>query len=146
MHDLLLLTHSVLRYFVLIFLAVVIIRALSGWQKKSEFTGLDDKMSLWLFILTHTQLLIGLFLFFVSPVVIFSGASMKDPIARYWLVEHNTMMLIAIILITMARITAKKMSDATAKHKRLFIFNVLALLIILVAILQSGRGYFSLPV
>jgi hypothetical protein len=146
MHDLLLLTHSVLRYFVLIFLGVVIIRSLSGWQKKSEFTGLDDKMSLWLFILTHTQLLIGLFLYAVSPVVVFSGASMKDPIARYWLVEHNTMMLIAIILITMARITAKKMSDATARHKRLFIFNVLALLIILVAILQSGRGFFSLPV
>jgi hypothetical protein len=146
MQDLLLLTHSVVRYFVLIFLGVVIIRSLSGWQKKSEFTGLDDKMSLWLFILTHTQLLIGLFLFFVSPVVIFSGASMKDPIARYWLVEHNTMMLIAIILITMARITAKKMSDATARHKRLFIFNVLALLIILAAILQSGRGFFSLPV
>jgi len=145
MQDLLVLTHSVLRYFVLVFLLIVIIRSLAGWQKKSEYSELDEKVSLWLFILTHSQLLIGLILYFVSPLVIFSGASMKDPIARYWLVEHISMMLIAIVLITMARITAKKMSDTVSKHKRLFIFNAIALLVIVAAIAQSGRGFFSLP-
>lgn len=145
MLDLLVLTHSVIRYFVLIFLLVVIVRSFIGWQQKSNYASLDDKFSLWLFIFTHTQLLIGLILYFVSPVVIFSGASMKDSIARYWLVEHVSMMLIAVVLITMARITAKKMTEAVAKHKRLFIFNAIALIIILVAIAQSGRGFFSFP-
>lgn len=145
MLDLLLMTHSVVRYFILIFLLVVIVRSFSGWQKNAGYTGLDDRMSLWLFILTHTQLLVGLILYFVSPLVIFSGASMKDAVARYWLVEHNTMMLIAIVLITMARITAKKLTDTGAKHKRLFIFNSIALIIIVAAIAQSGRGFFSLP-
>ncbi|MBL7874041.1 MAG: hypothetical protein JNL53_00150, partial [Cyclobacteriaceae bacterium] len=130
---------------ILIFLLVVIVRSFSGWQKNAGYTGLDDRMSLWLFILTHTQLLVGLILYFVSPLVIFSGASMKDAVARYWLVEHNTMMLIAIVLITMARITAKKLTDTGAKHKRLFIFNSIALIIIVAAIAQSGRGFFSLP-
>ncbi len=145
MLDLVVLTHSVLRYFILIFLVVVIVRSFMGWQQKSTYTALDDKFSLWLFIFAHTQLLFGLIQYFVSPIVIFSGASMKDPIARYWLVEHATMMLIAIVLITMARITAKKMTEAAAKHKRLFIFNTIALIIILVAIAQSGRGFFSFP-
>lgn len=145
MLDLVVLTHSVLRYFILVFLMLVIVRSLLGWQKKSAYSPLDDKFSLWLFIFTHIQLLFGLIQYFVSPVVIFSGASMKDPIARYWLVEHATMMLIAIVLITMARITAKKMTEAAAKHKRLFIFNAIALIIILVAIAQSGRGFFSFP-
>lgn len=145
MLDLLLMTHSVVRYFILIFLLVVIVRSFSGWQKNAGYTGLDDRMSLWLFILTHTQLLVGLILYFVSPLVIFSGASMKDTVTRYWLVEHNTMMLIAIVLITMARITAKKMTDTVAKHKRLFIFNAIALIIIVAAIAQSDRGFFSLP-
>ena len=145
MLDLLLLTHSVVRYFILIFFFFLIVRSFSGWQKNADYTGLDDRISLWLFILTHTQLLVGFLLYFVSPLVIFSGASMKDSIARYWLVEHNTMMLIAIVLITMARISAKKMADAVAKHKRLFIFNALALIIIVAAIFQSGRGFFSLP-
>jgi hypothetical protein len=116
-----------------------------GWQSKSDYTALDDKMSLWLFIFTHTQLLLGLILFMVSPVVIFSGTSMKDPVARYWLVEHSAMMLIAVILITVARISAKKLNEGVAKHRRLFIFNTLALIIILTAIAQSQRGFFNLP-
>lgn len=151
MLDLLILTHSILRYFVLVFLLVVIVRSLGGWQKKSEFTGLDDRMSLWLFILTHTQLLIGLMVYFTSPRVIFSSASMKDSLDRYWLVEHSSMMLIAIVLITMARITAKKMSEATAKHKRLFVFNTIALIIIVVTIVlmtkaDPARSFFGLPI
>lgn len=145
MLDLLVLTHSVVRYFVLIFLLVVIVRSVMGWQSKSDYTALDDKMSLWLFIFTHTQLLLGLILFMLSPVVIFSGTSMKDPVARYWLVEHSAMMLIAVILITVARISAKKLSEGVAKHRRLFIFNTLALIIILTAIAQSQRGFFNLP-
>lgn len=145
MLDLLVLTHSVIRYFVLLFLLVVIVRSFSGWQKKAEYTALDDKMSLWLFIFTHTQLLLGLILYFISPAVIFSGASMKETVARYWLVEHISMMLIAIVLITMARITAKKMTEAYARHKRMFIFNTLALIIIVLAIFQSQRGFFNLP-
>lgn len=146
MHSLLLLFHSTLRYFVLIFLILVIVRSLMGWMNRKDYTNTDDKVSLWLFILTHTQLLIGLILFFVSPVVIFSGASMKDSVARYWLVEHNTMMIIAIVLISVARISIKKIADTVAKHKRLFILNTIALVIILVSISMSGRGLFNLPV
>lgn len=146
MHSLLLLFHSTIRYFVLIFLILVIVRSLMGWMNRKGYTNTDDKVSLWLFILTHTQLLIGLILFFVSPVVIFSGASMKDSVARYWLVEHNTMMIIAIVLISVARISIKKIADTVAKHKRLFILNTIALVIILVSISMSGRGLFNLPV
>ncbi|MFN7791074.1 MAG: hypothetical protein ACK5NM_00845, partial [Cyclobacteriaceae bacterium] len=63
-----------------------------------------------------------------------------DPTARYWLVEHNTGMLIAVALITMARTTSKKMTDSISKHKRMFIFNGIALVVILLMILQSKRG------
>jgi hypothetical protein len=101
---------------------------------------MENRTGLFLFITTHTQLLVGIILFFVSPVVMFSSESMKNPVTRYWLVEHNTAMLIAIALITMARTTSKKMSDPTAKHKRMFIFNLIALIIILVTIWLSKRG------
>jgi hypothetical protein len=145
MTDLLILTHSTLRYFILVFLLILLYRSFQGWQKKGAFTATDNKVSLWLFILTHSQLLLGLILYFVSPLVIFDGASMKNAMARYWLVEHVTIMLIAIVLITMARVTAKKMTDAVAKHKRLFIFNLIALILIIMAIAMSGRGFFSFP-
>lgn len=145
MTDLLVLTHSTLRYFILVFLLILLYRSFQGWQKKTDFTATDNKVSLWLFILTHSQLLLGLILYFVSPLVIFEGASMGNKIARYWLVEHITMMLIAVVLITLARTTSKKMTDAVAKHKRLFIFNIIALIIIIGAIAMSGRGFFSFP-
>ncbi len=145
MTDLLVLTHSTLRYFILVFLLIILYRSFQGWQKKSTFTAMDEKVSLWLFILTHTQLLLGIILYFVSPIVIFDKTAMKVAATRYWLVEHGAMMLIAIVLITMARVTMKKMSDGTSKHKRLFIFNAIALVIILVAIAQSGRGFFNFP-
>jgi hypothetical protein len=66
---------------------------------------------------------------------------MKDPTTRYWLVEHNTAMIIAVVLITLARSTSKKMPVDRDKHKRLFIFNLIALIIILVTIGLSGRHF-----
>jgi hypothetical protein len=138
-------THSTLRYIVLILLIVVIIQSLLGWLSKKPYGSLDNRLGLFLFISTHTQLLVGLILFFVSPFVQFSGAAMKDASTRYWLVEHNTAMIIAIVLITLARTTSKKMQDGTAKHKRMFVFNAIALVIILATIWLSGRGIFGRP-
>jgi len=144
MHSILLATHSVVRYFLLIVLIVVITRSLMGWMNRSSYTKLDDKLSLGLFILTHTQLLLGIFLFFISPLIIFSGAAMGDRVARYWLVEHNTGMILAITLITVARISSKKIKEDAFKHKRMFTLNAIALLIILVMIGLSHRGFFSI--
>ena len=146
MYTTLLQTHSLLRYFVLIFLLVVIVNSFLGFSNKKAFGKVDNMLGLTLFSLTHTQLLIGILLYFLSPFVQFGGAAMKDSTLRYWTVEHNLMMVIAITMITLARITAKKMSEATAKHKRMLIYNSIALVFILVAIAMSKRGFFSMPV
>ena len=144
MYSLFLVTHSIVRYFVLLLLIIVIVRSCIGWIKQSPYNKLDNQLSLSLFIFTHSQLLLGLLLFLVSPLVVFSGASMKDPATRYWLVEHNTGMIIAIVLITIARISSKKMVDGVAKHRRMFIFNFTALAIILLIIGYSKRGFFGI--
>ncbi len=138
-------THSLLRYLVLIFLLVVIVNSFLGFSNKKAFGKMDNMLGLTLFSVTHTQFLVGVLLFFVSPFVQFSGAAMKDPALRYWTTEHSLIMLIAIVMITLARITAKKMSDDTAKHKRMLIFNSIALVLILLAIAMSKRGFFSMP-
>jgi hypothetical protein len=141
MYNGLLFAHSYLRYIILILLIIVIITSLVGVVNKKIYTDGDNKLGLSLFIATHLQLLIGLILFFVSPAVQFSGDSMKNPETRYWLVEHNTAMIIAIVFITLARTTSKKMADSQAKHRRMLIFNLIALVIILAAISMSGRGF-----
>jgi hypothetical protein len=124
---------------------VVVFKSLAGWMGKSQYTSNDNKISLFTLILTHTQFLLGLLLYFVSPFVRFSSETMKDPSTRYWTVEHVSMMLIAVVLITVARSTSKKMPDGVARHRRLFILNAIALAIILAGISMGGRGFFGLP-
>lgn len=141
MYNGLLIAHSYLRYIILILLIVVIVTSLIGLMHKKPYANTDDKLSLVLFISTHIQLLIGLILFFVSPAVQFSGAAMKDATTRYWLVEHNTAMIIAIVFITLARTTSKKMTVSEARHKRMLIFNLIALAIIVLTISISGRDF-----
>jgi hypothetical protein len=140
MYNALLHTHSSLRYVVLLLLVVVTVKSLLGWLNKQAFSKVDDKLSLGLLIFTHLQFLAGLFLYFVSPFVQFSGTTMKDSTTRYWTVEHGFMMLVAVALITIARVTHKKLTTDEAKHKRLSILNAAALLIIVIAIVYGGRG------
>ncbi|GCC52364.1 hypothetical protein SanaruYs_26010 [Chryseotalea sanaruensis] len=134
--------HSGLRYLVLVLLLVVIVRSLAGFLRNKPFSQLDNALSLGLLITTHIQFLLGLVLYFMSPNVQFNGNTMKDGALRYWAVEHLVGMLIAVVLITIARSTAKRMSESLAKHKRLAIFNSIALLIIIATIMQSGRTVF----
>lgn len=138
-------THSLLRYLLLILLITVIVKAFLGFSNKQSFGKADNLLGLTLFSVTHTQLLVGLLLYFVSPLVNFDGAAMKDPTTRYWTAEHIFIMLAAIVMITMARITSKKMKEDNAKHKRMLVFNSIALLLILMAIAMSKRGFFSTP-
>ena len=140
MYNIFLLSHSYIRYFILILLVVVIVRSLMGWLGNKPFTKLDDKTGLYLLIFTHLQLVAGLVLYFISPAVQFNSSTMSDKVLRYWSMEHTLAMLIAIALITIARSSSKRMSSSTARFKRLFIFNLMALIIILGTIQMSGRG------
>jgi len=132
-------THSALRYVVLLGLIIVLITSLLGWLNRRAYTATDNKLSLILFIATHTQLLVGIVLYFLSPFVKFGQTTMSDKMTRYWSVEHIFGMLVAVVLITLARSTSKRMSDATDKHKRMFIFNFVALVVIVVIIAMGDR-------
>ena len=59
---------------------------------------------------------------------------MKDRVYRFYAVEHLVGMLIAIVLITIARRVSKKNISDGAKHKRTFWLILVALLIILVSV------------
>lgn len=141
MYNALLFIHSYVRYIVLILLIVVIIASAVGLINKKPYSNSDNKLGLFLLIFTHLQFLVGIILYFVSPAVVFSGESMKNSSARYWLVEHAFGMIIAIALITAARVTSKKMSDSQAKYRRLLIFNLIAFLIVVLTISFSGRDF-----
>lgn len=136
--------HSGLRYVVLILIVAAIVQAFLGWIGNKTYTEGNRKLNLFAFISAHTQLLIGLILYFVSPLVNFSAATMKDPTARYWTVEHISMMIIAIALITVGYLRSKKVLLPQKKHANIFIFYFLAIIIVVATLILSHRGVLSM--
>jgi hypothetical protein len=74
------------------------------------------------------------------------GAAMRDPMLRFWAVEHATMMVLAIVLAHVGRVLARKSADAGKKRMRLFICFGAALLLIVLGMpwpgMANGRPLF----
>lgn len=136
--------HSVLRYIALILLLIVLVKSFIGWQSRQTFGRAEDKLSLFLMISVHIQLVLGILLYFYSPVVNFSA--MSDPVRRYWSVEHMTLNLIAITLITLGRTRMKKVTAnlPEVKHRTLFVFTLIGALVLVVSLLMMpDRSFFG---
>ncbi len=132
--------HSAFRYIVFLLILLAIIRAWADWLGKKSYSEGNRKLNLFAMISAHTQLLIGLILYFLSAHVQFNSQTMKDADTRYWTVEHFTGMIIAIALITIGHARSKRALTAEGKHKAIALFYTLALLIIVIVIQLSKRG------
>jgi hypothetical protein len=129
--------HSGFRYVVFILVVLAIIQSLMGWLGNKPYTEVNRKINLFALISAHTQLLIGIVLYFLSPFVQFNSNTMKDATTRYFTVEHWVMMVIAIVLITVGHSKSKKITLPEGKHKTIAIFYIIAFLVIIVAIVAG---------
>ena len=129
--------HSGLRWIALVLLFASVVVAISQWQGRSGYTDGNRKLYLFTLIAVHTQFLLGLLLYFISPKVNLNLLSEK--LYRFYSVEHSIGMLIAIILITIGYSRAKRATNAKAKQRLVGIFYGLGLLLILVAIPWPSR-------
>ncbi|MDZ7805751.1 MAG: cytochrome B [Gracilimonas sp.] len=132
--------HSGLRWILLVLIVWAIIKAVSGWMGQKEYQKSDRISALLALIFTHIQLLIGLVLYFISPKVSFESGVMESSVLRFYTVEHITMMIIAIALITFGFSSAKRLQDSLDKHKRVAITYGIGLLITIASIPWPFRG------
>jgi uncharacterized protein YacL len=136
MYATLLSVHNLLRWAVLLGGLYAITKSVLGIMHKRDFTK-QENLSHALFVgFCHLQLLLGLILYFISPVVDQAlangmGAAMKDPASRFVAVEHISTMIIAIVLIQVGRTLSKKQTEAMAKHKKAVVFFSIGLILIL---------------
>jgi len=100
-------------------------------SSKKEFTEKDRKLGLIGLIFCHIQLLLGLILYFVSPLVQGFGVAMKDSTLRLYALEHPLINIIAIVLITIGWSKHKKATDSNKKFKLFAIFYTIGLILIL---------------
>jgi len=131
--------HSILRWALIIFLIVNIIRV--NVEAGEHFDVLDRKWSLRLLITTHLNLLAAIYLYFFGKngikILDEQQYSMKDVMhtswQRYWIIEHPSMMLFSIILITISHSFSKKDMVPLKKHKIMSILYIVALVVIIAA-------------
>jgi uncharacterized membrane protein len=123
--------HSGWAYVALLILLVAVVNALIGFTSKKEFTSKDRKIALFGLIGTHIQLVIGLIVYFVSPLGLQVLGQMSNSDYRLTSLEHPLINIIAIALITIGWSKHKKLLNSEAKFKTFAIFYGLGLVLIL---------------
>lgn len=145
MYQILKSAHSGWRYLVLILLVIALIQAIAGWLGKKSYTEGNRKLNVFTLISAHIQFLLGLVLYFMNDwYKIDSSAAL----GRYWKMEHISMMLLAVILITVGNARSKRGSDAVVKHRSVALYFGLALILIIAAIIamvnaDPSRSFFG---
>lgn len=124
-------THSGWAYLALLLLFIAVINAIIGLTSKKHFAAKDRKIALFALIGTHTQLLIGLILYFLSPLGKTAFGQMSNAELRLTSLEHPLISILAIILITIGWSKHKKLIESKAKFKTFAIFYGLGLVLIL---------------
>lgn len=123
--------HSGWAYLALLVLVIAVVNSFIGMSSKKEFTAKDRKIALFALIGIHTQLLVGLILYFVSPLGFDSLGQMADKALRLTSLEHPLINIIGITLITIGWSKHKKLNTSESKFKTFSIFYGLGLLLIL---------------
>jgi uncharacterized membrane protein len=126
--------HSGWAYLALLILVVAVVNAAIGFFSKKEFTVKDRKIALFALITIHIQLLVGIILYFVSPLGLDSFGQMQDKALRLTSLEHPLINIIAIVLITIGWSKHKKLVSSESKFKTFSIFYGIGLLLILLRI------------
>ncbi len=123
--------HSGFAYLALLLLVVAVVNSLIGLSSKKEFTAKDRKIALFGLAGIHTQLLIGILVYFVSPLGFASLGQMSDKALRLTSLEHPLINIIGIVLITVGWMKHKKLTTSASKFKTFSIFYGLGLVLIL---------------
>ena len=137
MYNILVRAHSGWRWVVLILLLAAIFKAFAGWRGKKEFTGGDKKLAMFAMVSFHIQFLMGWIMYFIGPKgfqMTGQDSFMSDKIARFFGLEHMLMMTIAMIVITIGYSKAKRITENDRKFKKIFVFYLVTLLIVLASI------------
>ena len=149
MYTVVLVLHSWLRWVAL----VAGIGATLTAIRDTAGAGRLERWGLALVTALDLQLLLGLLLYLVlSPNMLEIranfGASMRDPVARFWAVEHITSMLVAVVLVHVGRVLGRKPGTPESKRMKLFICFGIATALMLLAIpwpgMRAGRPLFRL--
>jgi hypothetical protein len=128
--------HSYFAYLVIALLVLSTIRFLVRYALSKEYTPTDFRLALITFIVSHTQLLIGLFLYFISDKFsLWYELSFNEILTsstnRLYLIEHPIVNIIAIVFVTRGYSLHKKRRVSNSKFKAIGFNYLLGLVLLL---------------
>ncbi len=149
MYSILLTTHSLFRWLVLLSLVYAIYRGVRGWKLKKEFSKFDNTLRHSTATITHIQLLLGLSLYFISPIVSFFLNNIKVGMGerqiRFFGLEHASVMFLAIVVVSIGSAKAKRKKSDYEKYRTMTIWFLIGLILILSSIPWSFSPLVSRP-
>jgi len=154
MYTMVLIFHSWLRWAALI--AGIGATATALGTRASSVQSIDqwgaaDRWGLTFTSILDIQLLIGLLLYavlspFASEAFRNFGATMRNPLLRFWAVEHVTLMVAAVLLAHVGRVLARNARTPASKRIRLLVCFGLSVLAMIAGIpwpgMSNGRPLF----
>jgi hypothetical protein len=149
MYVTLLALHSFTRWLVLSSLFFAIISGYRGWLFDKPYLKFDNMVRHTTATVAHIQLVLGIWLYLISPIVSYFlhnfGIAVHERAIRFFGMEHITMMLIGITVITIGSAKAKRKTTDREKFKTMAIWFTVALLIILSSVPWSFSPLISRP-
>ena len=137
MLNLILILHSLLRWAAIAFGLVAIGRAAAGLTKTpTTWIESDAKFSRLFAISLDVQMLLGILMYLFFSTITTSafqnmGEAMGNSVVRFWIVEHPTIMLVALVFAHIGVARARKMVNPNGKHRTTLIFQGISLALIL---------------
>jgi uncharacterized membrane protein len=149
MYSILLALHSLTRWLVLISLLFSICLAYRGWLLNKPFLKFDHTIRLITVTIAHIQLIIGFWLYGISPIARYFlhhfNTAVHERQIRFFGMEHITVMLISIVLITIGSAKAKRKTTDKEKFRTMAIWFSMGLLLILTSIPWAFSPLISRP-
>jgi hypothetical protein len=138
MYQALIVIHSYLRWFVLVSLLISLLKAFSGYLSNAVFTKADNAIRHWTATIAHIQLVVGVTLYFQSPLIKYFlknlHGSKEDFGYLFFGAIHSTLMLAAIVIVTIGSALAKRKETNREKFRTILLWHSFTLIIILIAI------------
>lgn len=138
MHDLLLFLHAATKWFVVTSLPFSILYFYISYRQKKPITKLHNQVKNTTLSIVHIQLLLGILLYGISPITNYFwddvAAALSHSEIYFFGGIHFISMVIAVIIITIGNLEAKRATSDRQYYNVLLIFWSIGFLIILCAI------------
>ncbi len=131
----LLVIHSAVRWLVLVAMLITIVRARYRSRKALPYTPTDNRLRVGTLAVVHLQAVLGMVLYGISPIIRYFysafGEAVHNRPVRFFGMEHSLVMTVSVIVVTIGSARAKRQTTDAGKHRAIWVWYGIALLLIL---------------